>query len=251
MENNSVSQHQQQQHSLQQPKTSPETLKMILSDLRVFIEANELEGSAHCKESAETISNSFLKLIQVPEDAPAVSYTPFTGELSSIQGFLDSLEYDIEKFLDSSLKQRIHFAQLIYTYLDSFVKTCFDRDLTLEQDDSGYLASNIILLTQTLDKIISLHHSAIQDLQSTYKVILSNPSYPAAIQGKISSAASLYLFRYHTTCKGCCPSISDKDIEKRRPIAKSPIHGAPLCQNCLDIEKDSLFFKRKEEEDKK
>lgn len=235
MENNPPPQQQQQQ-----PKTSAEMIETVMKDLHVFIEANEKEETTdtYRKESAKLIASSFEKLAEPAPDGPAVKTMFYSDGHGPPSEYLDKIETDIDSLLKSSLHQRLSLAHLINTFVSEFLQK---GDLTLEEDDTGYVASNIVLFTQTVDRILQLHQQQLDDLKSTYKVILSNASYPPALQGKISTRASLYLFRYHTACAGC--KKDGKTNSDARPCAKSPIHGAPLCQQCLDIEKDSLFFK--------
>lgn len=244
---------QQQTHQQppQQPKTSTDLMTQVIQDLSTFIKENKAEdgeADALCYESAEQIAKTFKKLVQPAPDGPALpkSFEEAWNESDNLgfpQAYLDEMERSFISLLKTSLHQRITLANLVLTFISEFGQGV---GITLEEDDTGYVASNFVLFTQTVDRILDLHQQQVDDLKSTYKVLLSNASYPAALKGKISTRAALYLFRYHTTCAGC-KKVGDSTA---RPCAKSPIHGAPLCQQCLDIEKDSLFFNPTQKEEK-
>lgn len=200
---------QQTQQQPQQPKTSTDLMTQVMQDLSTFIKENKFtrEGEAVdlVGESAVDITKTFKKLVHPAPDGPALpkSFEEAWNESDNSgfpQGYLTEMERSFISLLKTSLQQRMALANLVLTFISEFGQGV---GITLEEDDTGYVASNFVLFTQTVDRILDLHQQQVDDLKSTYKVLLSNASYPAALKGKISTRAALYLFRYHTTCAGC------------------------------------------------
>lgn len=217
-----------------QPTTSEELIALVVSDLKKYCDSN----APHLmKDPIEAATNSLIEqidklhsisMLSTLTESDAEKLTPIVLKCHSSQIFKE----DLNSFLFSAVKSRLALARLVHTYLSEIQKHFKAGETSLEEDTTGYFAASLFTLNQILDKIIQNQISAVQDVQSSYRVLATNQAYPLPAQRCIDQRANLYLIRHHSICPSC---------KERPPVAKALLQNAPLCQVCLDEEKKIIF----------
>lgn len=235
--------------SKKQPDNSLELLQLLVKDLKKYSDENCAAAMKDPINSAvSTLISQFTQLHAIPSTLPihqseiltpeeeeaekdkSRSATTTTSLLQCDQ--TQEFKEQLTSFLMYSVKSRIAFARLCLVYLSELEKTFLTKNTSLEQDQTGYFAASVLSFNQILDKIIASQENAVKDIQSSYRVVATNAAYPLATQRKIDQGANLYLIRYHSICGGC---------KLKPPVGKALLQNVPLCEDCLQKEKEILF----------
>ncbi len=228
---NSSSKKQQQQ----QPDNSTELVQLLVKDLKKYGEDNCAASMKDPIQSAVSVLISQIaQLHAIPSTLPPHLKEALGGEKPLLQcEQTQDFKEQLTSFLMHSVKSRIALSRLVLNYLSELERVFQTKSTSLEVDQTGgYFAASVLSLTQILDKIIVNQENAVKDIQSSYRVVATNAAYPLATQRKIDQGANLYLIRYHSTCVGC---------KLKPPIAKALLQNVPLCEDCLQKEKELLF----------
>lgn len=221
---------QQMQQQQQQPASSLPLLRQVLSDLQKYNENNSYENM---EEPIFKAAEAMRKQFETVHSLKAASKTLQQQQHQELTSHRDdAFKPLLRSFLSHAVESRIALSHLIHLYLTS-VQTAFEDSQTcLEEDSSGYYAACLLTFNEIFDKIIETQISAVKDIQTSYRVIVTNASYPPHIQRSIASKGNLYLIRNHSVCPSC---------KAKPPVARALLQNTPLCQDCLDKEKETLF----------
>jgi len=229
----------------EQPSDSLELIEYMLKELKespIFsVTTNE-----EIRKKIEPAVTSIVETLKDKTVAPSATHRmPFSKTVLIEEDLLSpdfvSIERHVECFLLHSWLARQNLAFVFIKYLES-LKTL---NIKIEDDPSGYIAANLMVLSDMFQKLTDSQAKATDELHSTIGAVIANGAYPPSTRTKIQALGSLYLFRHHTKCVGC---LNNKGRGNGNVagvvVGKSLLQGVPLCYECMKIEEDSMLGKK-------
>lgn len=204
-------------HQQNQPKNSLDLIAFITKDLTELTTSKEEDIIKEIESAVDKLYTSMETVAKYPEDTFHQINPPICTVLSTNNA---QFKKHLKSFILAQWHVKRSFTGLILSYLASITTP-------LEEDETGYIAGNLIVFSETFDKICGVHKKALEDLQSSYHAVLSNGAYDQSTRSKITTLGSLFIFKHHTKCYSC----------KEGPVVgHGLINSVPLCFKCISRE---------------